>query len=112
MISHWEHPPPPFGTSPREFDLTPLCVAQIALYSLKKAQQRLASAKRKRESPDEDEAAERREAEKQVGSLHIGISTLTWLPGGKLATLLHRPPTNHLTDGALIGPLARCPSKV
>ena len=36
---------------------------QIALFSLKKAQRRLLSAKRKRESPDEDESAELRDAE-------------------------------------------------
>ena len=42
---------------------------QIALYSLKRAQQRLLSAKRKRENPDEDELVERRDTEKQIASL-------------------------------------------
>ena len=48
---------------------SPFFLAQIALFSLKRAQQRLMSAKRKRENPDEDEDAERKEAEKQVSIL-------------------------------------------
>ena len=40
---------------------------QIAMWSLKKAQRRLQSAKRKRENPDEDELAELRDAESAMG---------------------------------------------
>lgn len=40
----------------------------MALFSLKRAQQRLLSAKRKRENPDEDEDAERRDAEQQAAT--------------------------------------------
>ena len=42
---------------------------QLAMFSLKRAQQRLLGAKRKRESPDEDEAAEAADALKQVAAL-------------------------------------------
>ena len=42
---------------------------QLAMFSLKRAQQRLLGAKRKRESPDEDEAAEAADAVKQVAAL-------------------------------------------
>lgn len=43
--------------------------AQVARFSLKRAQQRLESAKRKRENPDEDEDAEQADAIKEVKKL-------------------------------------------
>lgn len=39
------------------------------MFSLKRAQQRLLSTKRKRENPDEDEVQERKDAEKMVSTL-------------------------------------------
>lgn len=47
------------------FPCAPVCM-QIALWSLKKAQRRLLSGKRKRESPDEDEQAEIKDAESSM----------------------------------------------